>query len=453
MAMDKFQHLGHQMTHSLDSFITDSANSATALYSGHKSTVNALGVYRDSSPSPFDDPKVETIAELFKSKRGGQVGIVSTAFLADATPGALTAHTRDRGDYGSVVESLLYGVGRNYTWTSWDGPDVLFGGGAEDFLVGNSISNASFYSQFRQHGYNVVLNETSLTSTSNTSRTLGVFTQSNLNRWLDRHVYTNNLHGMKNDPAGGSGDALDQPGLQNMTTKAIDILHARDQAGNNTGFFLMSEAALIDKSMHSLDYDRALGELLELDSTITATMAHLERLGILNDTLIITTADHGHGFDVFGSADTKYLADQKTDRAKRNAIGTYQNSGLSQYVASDMSGFSGFPTEWNPRYTLAQGFGAHPDVREDYKVKTNVTGGVRLPAVPASDGNSDYVVNPTDSPDGFITNGTLPTSAAQGVHSLTDVPVFASGPGAELFGGVYNSVDVFFKMCSALQLV
>lgn len=37
------------MTHSIDSFITDSANSATALYSGHKTTVNALGCYKDSS--------------------------------------------------------------------------------------------------------------------------------------------------------------------------------------------------------------------------------------------------------------------------------------------------------------------------------------------------------------------------------------------------------------------
>jgi alkaline phosphatase len=52
--------LGHQMTHSIDSFITDSANSATALNTGHKSTVNALNVYRDSSPDEFDDPKVET---------------------------------------------------------------------------------------------------------------------------------------------------------------------------------------------------------------------------------------------------------------------------------------------------------------------------------------------------------------------------------------------------------
>ncbi len=45
------------------SFITDSANSATALMSGHKSTVNALNVYVDSSKNAYDDPKVETIAE------------------------------------------------------------------------------------------------------------------------------------------------------------------------------------------------------------------------------------------------------------------------------------------------------------------------------------------------------------------------------------------------------
>lgn len=94
------------MTHSLDSFITDSANSATALYTGHKSTVNALGVYADSSSSPADDPKIASIAELFQEINMGGVGIVSTAFIADATPAALTAHTRNRGRYGEVVDSV-----------------------------------------------------------------------------------------------------------------------------------------------------------------------------------------------------------------------------------------------------------------------------------------------------------------------------------------------------------
>jgi alkaline phosphatase len=40
-------------------------------------------------------------------------------------------------------------------------------------------------------------------------------------------------------------------------------------------FFMMSEAASIDKQMHTLDYDRALGDLLELDDTIKATIAKL----------------------------------------------------------------------------------------------------------------------------------------------------------------------------------
>lgn len=119
MAMDQFPVLGHQMTHSLDSFITDSANSATALYSGKKSTVNALGVYADSSASPADDPKVASIAELFQEIWKGGVGIVSTAFIADATPAALTAHTRNRGRYGEVVDSFLNGITNYVSSPAW----------------------------------------------------------------------------------------------------------------------------------------------------------------------------------------------------------------------------------------------------------------------------------------------------------------------------------------------
>jgi alkaline phosphatase len=131
MAMDKFPVLGHQMTHSIDSFITDSANSAAALNTGHKSTVNCLNVYADSSKDAFDDPKVETIAEMFHRLTGGHIGIVSTAYIADATPAALVAHTRNRGQYAAIVDTFLNGV-QNYTWTK--APiDVLFGGGAEQF--------------------------------------------------------------------------------------------------------------------------------------------------------------------------------------------------------------------------------------------------------------------------------------------------------------------------------
>ncbi|KAK5011278.1 hypothetical protein LTR28_004230 [Elasticomyces elasticus] len=458
MAMDKFPVLGHQMTHSLDSFITDSANSATALYTGHKTTVNALGVYADSSKNPFDDPKLESIAEIFYRITGGHVGIVSTAFIADATPAALTAHTRDRSQYAAVVDSFLNGI-TNYSWTGWNGPDVLFGGGAEQFygpqLGGETYKGQDYYSLFAKAGYNVLQNNTALAAASNNTRALGIFSVSNMAKWLDRNVYKQNLYNQSNSPDGLKKDALDQPGLKEMTLKAIDILQARSSSNtsNNNGWFLMSEAASIDKQMHTLDYDRALGELLELDDTVKASIEHLRRLGTLNETLIIVTADHGHGFDVMGNVDTKYLNEKKTDREKRNAIGTYQESGESQYVNTGNLTYTDgvyFPSNWDPRYTLFSGLGADPDRRENYQVHKS---GPRNPTQNVSGfPATDYFVNYKDAPTGFVVNGTLPTNNAQGVHSLTDVPVFAMGPCQELFGGVYSNIDIFFGMAQCLGL-
>jgi len=193
MAMDTMPVLGHQMTHSMDSFITDSANSATALYTGKKTTVNALGCYRDSSPNKFDDPKLESIAEMFHRILGGAVGIVSTAFVADATPAGLTAHTPDRGQYSAIVDSFLNGI-TNYTWTNWTGPDVLFGGGAEQFYTNasagvvpsNTYQGLNYYDLFAAKNYSIVGNSTALRATSNSSKTLGIFSSGNMDVWLDR---------------------------------------------------------------------------------------------------------------------------------------------------------------------------------------------------------------------------------------------------------------------------
>ncbi|KAI9672545.1 MAG: hypothetical protein M1817_003311 [Caeruleum heppii] len=449
MAMDKFPILGHQMTHSLDSFITDSANSATSLYTGKKTTVNALGVYADSSRSPADDPKIESIVEIFRRIWTGGVGIVSTAFIADATPAALTAHTRLRAQYGAVVDSYLNGI-TNYTWTNWTGPDVLFGGGAEQFLPSSrSFQGKDYYAEFARAGYSVVQNNTALSRTPTDRKTLGIFSVSNMAKWLDRNVYPQNLRNQSNSPDGSRGDALDQPGLKEMTVKAIEILDARSR---DKGWFLMSEAANIDKQMHVLDYDRALGELLELDDTIKASMAKLQELGTMKETLILVTADHGHGFDVMGSVDTRYLAEQETDREKRSAVGIYEQSGLSQYtVATNASVLYSegvnFPANWDPRYTLYSGTSAFPDHREDYQVNKD---GPRVPAINQT--RNDYTVNYVDAPTGYVINGSLPVSADQGVHSLTDVPVFAMGPCQELFGGVYDSTDIFFGIANCLGL-
>jgi len=226
--------------------------------------------------------------------KGSAWGAVSTAFIADATPIALTAHTRSRGFYGPLIDQALNGV-TNYTWTKMNGPDVYFGGGAEQFYPGSgSYQGKDYYGEFAKKSYDISLNKTSLAKLTGDKKALGIFCQSNLPVWLDRNVYKDNLKSFTNDPTGNKSAALDLPGLKEMTVKAVEILHKR---GGDKGFFLMSEAASIDKQMHTLDYDRALGDLLELDDTVTAVIAKLKELGELEQTLIVVSADHGHGFE------------------------------------------------------------------------------------------------------------------------------------------------------------
>ena len=81
LSFEDFDNLGHVITNSVDSLLTDSANSASAYATGHKSSVDALGVYADSSSDPFDDPKVELITELIRRRQPKKaIGIVSTAY-------------------------------------------------------------------------------------------------------------------------------------------------------------------------------------------------------------------------------------------------------------------------------------------------------------------------------------------------------------------------------------
>ena len=88
-----------------------------------------------------------------------------------------------------------------------------------------------------------------------------------------------------------------------------------------------------------------------------------------------------------------------------------------------------------------------PSYTEDFQVSP-------VPRAPAIvDAGGIYVDNPADDPNGITMNGNLPpTTGSSGVHTLQDVPVFASGPGAEAFGRVIDNTEVFFGMADALGL-
>ena len=120
-------------------------------------------------------------------------GAVTTAMLADATPAALTAHTRDRNHYASIIDQGLNGLS-NFSWTEMKGPEVYFGGGAEQFFPNDdSYEGKDYYAEFAKKGYTVSNNKTALEAADPEERALGVFCQGHMPVWLDRNVYKENL--------------------------------------------------------------------------------------------------------------------------------------------------------------------------------------------------------------------------------------------------------------------
>jgi len=421
-AIDQMEEVGLLHTSGMDSIITDSANSASAYNTGHKSALNALGVYPDTSEDTFDDPRQETLAELLKRTRSMSVGIVTTSGWTDATPAAVFGHTRRRADRDFLAaqpldEGLL--------------PEVILGGDGrymlpEDVAGGRRTDGRNLFDEYEAAGYTIVTTAEELESAMSEGtpeKLLGMFHSGDMNVWLDRNVFTDNL-----------GDFPDQPGLVDMTLSALDVL-----GQNENGFYLMVESASIDKQIHPLDQERTIADIIEFDNALAAAIEWAAASA--PDTLIVVTADHGHGYEVYGTVDVESFNAAEDDAGRRNAIQIYGDAGFPTYEDADGDFF---PDSWDVSVTLAGVVNNHPDYTEDFQVSPTP----RVPAVADADGN--YIDNPDDDPNGIVMSGNLPMGSSSGVHTLQDVPVFASGPGAGFFGQVMDNTEVFFGIAYAL---
>ncbi|KAG1448267.1 hypothetical protein G6F56_008993 [Rhizopus delemar] len=446
LSFEDFDNLGHVITNSIDSLLTDSANSASSYATGHKSSVNALGVYADSSPDPFDDPKVELITELIRRRAPKKaIGIVSTAFGQDATPSAFTSHTRQRSKSAEITDQLLHGV---HNWTQAVLPDVWLTGGAEYFKSPKSLNGNDYYQDFQKKGYNLVFDKKALLKNKKKDdKLMGIFRTGNLNVWFERNLYLNNTVGNKAHPDLSGKDALgsDQPGLSDMTIAALEVLKKR---GGNDGFFMMSEAASVDKQLHIFDFPRAWAELIELDVTIKNTVKWLKENGEYEDTLILVTADHAHSFDVWGTVDQNYVRKHSNNDEMRNSVGVYGRAGFPGYVDNDNDGF---PDSFSPDITLAAGTSGGPDHYEAWQTTTQ---GPRTPTV--ADKDDHYTANTKDAAGmngaGISWNGNIPHNEGQGIHSMSDVFIYSNGPGSDLFKKTFENWNLFFKMTEAMDL-
>ncbi len=421
LAIDDMPHMALISTSGTDSIVTDSANSASAYTTGHKSCVNALGIYCAKNALTLDHPKVETISEVIKRRRSGMaIGVVTNSEIEDATPASMVAHTRRRSDYNDIVK-MFFDVQ----------PDVIMGGGSPNFLPKSTpgtkrTDDLDFIAKFKDAGYALATTKTEMNAAvaGGARKLLGLYNTSNIDGAFDLRVAKK----------GSISKFPDQPDVVEQTKAAIEVLK-----GAEDGFFLMVESARIDKYSHSLDWERAVFDTIMLDNAVKVAKAFA---GDRNDTLIIVVPDHAHPISIIGTYD-----DDRPGQLLRDKLGTYNESLPPNYGPRDADGY---PTKVDTSRRLAVAFGSYPDTCDTGRPYLD---GERVPAVKGPDGKTN-VANEKDcaSPLATRKQGNLPFDANSGVHSGDDVLLTAMGPGAERFRGHKPNVFVFRVMAEALAL-
>jgi alkaline phosphatase len=301
LSFEEYPFTGLVKTYNTNAQTADSAGTMSAMMTGVKTNISMFGLDEDAELSDCDSShgnELVTLLELAEIS-GRSTGVVSTARLTHATPGATYARTADRaweniaqlsrearrsGCRDIAVQLLEHeSTVKAMTGTAIDGIEVALGGGRWQFLPkepseeqrfgpGHRIDNRDLIEEWlgATAGTYVSTRE-ELMNAGKEGRLLGLFSGSHMNYEADRPP--------------------EQPSLSEMTAAALDRLQQDED-----GFFLMVESGRIDHAHHANNAFNALNETVEFDRAIALAAERTDP----EDTLIIVTADHSHVFTIAG---------------------------------------------------------------------------------------------------------------------------------------------------------
>jgi len=413
LAWERFPHTAFSKTYNTDSQTPDSAGTMTAIASGVKSHMGAIGVaagQRDDCAGSLDRRLVSWLH--LADAAGLATGIVSTARLTHATPAATYAHAPDRNwendtdlpeparaaGCRDIAQQLLdFPAGR--------GPSVVLGGGRGEFLpasvrdpehddkVGQRLDGRNLVDEWlqRRPGAAWVWNTGQLHAASDASAVLGLFEYDHMQYEHDRD----------RSPAG-------EPDIEAMTRFAIERL-----ARAPGGYVLLVEGGRIDHANHEGNAYRALDETVAMSRAVRAAA----EMTSADDTLIVVTADHSHtlnfvgyprrGNDILGKVRGRVSEDDDQGHYARDALGLPYTT----LVYANGPGYSGASARQpaGPKRHLHRPGGFEP-----------------------ANGRPDLSAVDTTHPD-FMQEALVPLTSE--THGGDDVGIWARGPGSGAFRG------------------
>ncbi|CAF0903673.1 unnamed protein product [Rotaria sordida] len=400
--MEQFTHLGLAKTYNIDHQTPDSAATATAYLCGVKAQLGTAGVdgraERKNCPSSIGT-NVTSIID-WAQQLGKKVGIVTTARITHASPAAGYAHVPERG--WEAYDSKYFGdneakqgcVDVAHQLVLRSPPiDIMFGGGRRYFypntthdiedpsLFNSRTDNRSLIDTYWRGHF--IWNRTEMNKIKLGSSTpiLGLFNRDHMQYETDRII-----------------SESDEPSLSEMTIFAVEHF-----LKSNQNFFLFVESGKIDHGHHETRPRYALDEFVEFDDTIGKVKQLLKEKNILDDTLLVVTADHSHVF----------------------TFGAYGSRGLNILGFSTLERLNVSDIDKLPINIIAYGNGPN------FHAARNATYLYSL------DTNSTNYLAPT----------ALPMKAE--THAGEDVAVYAQGPWSHLFIGTMEQHTIAHKMAYA----
>jgi len=415
LSFERFPNLAMSKTYNTDAQVPDSAGTMSAMSTGFKTKAGIISMKKEVTPGDCAaslGTEATTFIE-YAEMAGLATGVISTAHITHATPGATYAHVPDRnweGDSRMPEKARAEGCKDIATqlieFPYGDGVDVAMGGGRQFFLPndvddpedagrkGTRLDGRNLTKEWQaksgKHAYIWNKSQFAAIDPATDPRILGLFDSSHMKFEADR----------PNDTGG-------EPSLEEMTRKAIEIL-----SRNPKGYVLMVEAGKVDHAHHMGNAARALIDAQEYSQAIAAARAMTSE----EDTLIIATADHGHTMTFAGypSKGNNILGLVAT----KNAAGEYVPS-----LAED----------GKPYTTLGYANGPGAVFKKGVDLKTRPIG-------------TEEEVEDVN----YLQPSLVPTSGE--THGGQDVTIYASGPDAYLFSGVVEQNYIFHVIMDALRL-
>lgn len=400
IVMSSFPVVGMVNTYSALNGVTDSAAGGTALACGKKTKNGAIGMLQD-----LETPC--TSIAVWAQRAGKAVGIATNVAITHATPASFYGHQPSRNMY--------YEIGQDLCKSGFD-----FFAGCDFHRPNTKEGEPTLREQAKEAGYTILTGGYKEYMKKGRKAEKLIMFQSD---------YQNDKLGSDHIPYALDQDKNDLT-LEQIVRAGINYLMGKQK----DGFFFQIEGGMIDYACHRNDIGNAINEVLDMDKAVK--VAYEFYLQHPDETIIVISADHETGGLVMGKGPYELHTDLL--KYQRKSIDELKWM-LNQQYKKNPKAFT--KTAVEKVLKAEMGLWDHIKLTDQQAERLTARWNDIEKAIAENDKVGDRINELCETTKRIISDAAL-ISWASGGHSNGYVPVYAIGPGTEVFQGRIDNIEI-----------